>query len=60
MQKANFHQSKTKLKPRKSGTLKGKIFVSDDFDKEDEAINKSLVEKSDQMIQMYKVALLKN
>lgn len=27
-------------KPRKPGLLKGKIFVSDDFDEEDEEINK--------------------
>ena len=31
---------KKKLKPRKPGLLKGKIFVSDDFNDEDEEINK--------------------
>jgi len=33
-----------KLKPRKPGVLKGKIFVSDDFDDEDEEINKLFYE----------------
>ena len=31
---------KSNLKPRKPGLLKGKIFISDDFDEEDEEINK--------------------
>ena len=31
---------KKKLKPRKPGLLKGKIFVPDNFDEEDEEINK--------------------
>lgn len=31
---------KEKLKPRKPGLWKGKIWVSDDFDDEDEEINK--------------------
>ncbi len=31
---------KEKLKPRKPGLWKGKIWVSDDFDEEDEEINK--------------------
>lgn len=31
---------KEALKPRKPGLWKGKIWVSDDFDKEDEEINK--------------------
>lgn len=31
---------KEKLKPRKLGLLKGKIFVPDDFNDEDEEINK--------------------
>jgi prevent-host-death family protein len=29
---------KEKLKPRKAGSLKGKLFVSDDFDDEDKQI----------------------
>lgn len=35
---------KEKLKPRKSGLLKGKIWMSDDFNDEDEAINKLFYE----------------
>lgn len=35
---------KEKLKPRKSGLLKGKIWVSDDFNDEDEEINKLFYE----------------
>lgn len=31
---------KKKLKPRKPGIWKGKIWVSDDFDEEDEEINR--------------------
>lgn len=31
---------KKELKPRKPGTLKGKIFVPDNFNEEDEEINK--------------------
>lgn len=31
---------KEKLKPRKPGALKGKIFVPDNFNEEDEEINK--------------------
>jgi len=31
---------KEKVKPRKQGLLKGKIWISDDFDEEDEEINK--------------------
>jgi len=31
---------KEKLKPRKLGLWKGKVWVPDDFDKEDEEINK--------------------
>lgn len=31
---------KEKLEPRKLGLLKGKIFIPDDFDDEDEEINK--------------------
>lgn len=31
---------KEKLKPRKPGALKGKIFMTDDFTDEDEEINK--------------------
>lgn len=31
---------KKSLKPRKPGALKGKIFVPDDFNEEDEEINK--------------------
>lgn len=31
---------KEKLKPRKAGLWKGKVWVSDDFDDEDEEINK--------------------
>lgn len=31
---------KEKFKPRKPGALKGKIFVPDDFNEEDEEINK--------------------
>ncbi len=33
-----------KLKPRKAGLLKGKIWVSSDFDEEDEEINKLFYE----------------
>lgn len=35
---------KKKLKPRKLGLLKGKIWVADDFDEEDEEINKLFYE----------------
>lgn len=35
---------KEKLKPRKGGLLKGKIWVSPDFDEEDEEINKMFYE----------------
>ena len=35
---------KEKLKPRKAGLLKGKIFVSDDFNDEDPEINKLFYE----------------
>lgn len=35
---------KEKLKPRKFGLLKGKIWVSDDFDDEDPEINKLFYE----------------
>lgn len=35
---------KEKLKPRKFGLLKGKIWVSDDFDDEDPEINKMFYE----------------
>lgn len=37
----NYKQS---LKPRKLGLLKGKIFVPDDFNEEDEEINKLFYE----------------
>ena len=37
---ARLSAYKEKLKPRKPGALKGKIFVPDDFDEEDEEINK--------------------
>ncbi len=33
-----------KLEPRKMGLLKGKIWISDDFDDEDEEINKLFYE----------------
>lgn len=35
---------KEKLKPRKLGLWKGKVWVSDDFDDEDEEINKLFYE----------------
>lgn len=35
---------KEKLKPRKPGLLKGKIWISDDFDDEDPEINKLFYE----------------
>lgn len=35
---------KEKLKPRKSGLLKGKIWMSEDFNDEDEEINKLFYE----------------
>ena len=35
---------KEKIKPRKPGALKGKIFVPDNFDDEDEEINKMFYE----------------
>lgn len=35
---------KEKLKPRKLGLLKGKIWVADDFDEEDKEINKLFYE----------------
>lgn len=35
---------KEKLKPRKMGLLKGKIIIPDDFDDEDEEINKMFYE----------------
>lgn len=38
---------KQALKPRKAGLLKGKIWVSDDFDDEDEEINKLFYEGED-------------
>lgn len=41
---AKLSQYKEKLKPRKGGLLKGKIWVSPDFDEEDEEINKMFYE----------------
>lgn len=38
--KAILSPYKKKIKPRKPGALKGKIFVPDDFNEEDEEINK--------------------
>lgn len=38
---------KQPLKPRKPGLLKGKIWVSPDFDEEDEEINKLFYEGED-------------
>lgn len=35
---------KKKLKPRKLGLWKGKVWISDDFDDEDEEINKMFYE----------------
>lgn len=37
---AKLSSYKEKLKPRKLGLLKGKIWVSDDFNEENEEINK--------------------
>ena len=41
---AKLSSYKKKLKPRKGGLLKGKIWISDDFDDEDEEINKLFYE----------------
>ncbi len=41
---AKLSSYKEKLKPRKSGLWKGKIWVSPDFDEEDEEINKLFYE----------------
>ena len=41
---AKLSAYKEKTKPRKFGALKGKIWVSDDFDDEDEEINKMFYE----------------
>ena len=41
---AKLVSHKVKLKPRKLGLLKGKIWVSPDFDDEDEEINKLFYE----------------
>lgn len=41
---AKLSAYKEKLKPRKFGALKGKIWVSDDFDDEDPEINKLFYE----------------
>lgn len=41
---AKLVEYKAKLKPRKAGLLKGKIWISDDFDDEDEEINKMFYE----------------
>lgn len=41
---AKLSSYKEKLEPRKSGLLKGKIWVSPDFDDEDEEINKLFYE----------------
>ncbi len=41
---AKLSSYKEKLKPRKLGLWKGKVFVPDDFDEEDEEINKLFYE----------------
>lgn len=41
---AKLSPYKEKLKPRKLGLLKGKIWVADNFDDEDEEINKLFYE----------------
>lgn len=41
---AKLSPYREKLKPRKLGLLKGKIFVPDDFNEEDEEINKLFYE----------------
>ncbi len=41
---AKLSSYKEKLKPRKLGLWKGKVWVSDDFDDEDEEINKLFYE----------------
>jgi len=41
---AEIVKPKKKLKPRKRGALAGKIFVPDDFNDEDEEINKLFYE----------------
>lgn len=42
---AKLSSYKEKLKPRKSGLWKGKVWVSPDFDEEDEEINKLFYQK---------------
>lgn len=42
--KAILSPYKEKLKPRKSGLWKGKVWMSDDFNDEDEEINKLFYE----------------
>lgn len=41
---AKLSSYKEKLKPRKLGLWKGKVWISDDFDDEDEEINKLFYE----------------
>ncbi len=41
---AKLSQYKEKLKPRKLGLWKGKVFIPDNFDDEDEEINKLFYE----------------
>ena len=40
----SLNSYKEKLKPRKLGLWKGKVFIPDDFDDEDEEINKLFYE----------------